>query len=302
MTITPKPRLVAVAAASALFASAAHAGEPFQWEVGGDYLAREVTVRIPVFDGTGAPIGRVEEDFDSDILVLGAQWFLEPVTADSGPLEQAAFLERATSLSAAYVRTDADDFGEDGDAVGFSGRYQFDTDWFVTGGLSRSEFDSVGPDIETTTIEAGVGRYLGDGTALSLSVTRDEAEISTPGFTFDDDFTFYELNLEHVGDLGDHWQYAVDASLIVPDGEFDESGLGLAVTLYPSRNLGFGFDLTAQLQDRSDSPAAYAVFGRWFINEAWSVSARYEWLDQGASAFSIETDDEALGIGVRYRF
>lgn len=304
MTMKPKlPLLVLAMAASPLCASAVHASEPFRWEVGGDYLAREVDLAVPVFDGNGGLIDVIEQDFNVDLLALGAQWFLAPVRTDRGPLERAAFLDRASSLSATYVRSDVDgDFGEDANAVGIGGRFQFDSDWFVAGGFVSSDGDAIGTDVEATVLEASVGRYFGESTTLSLAVTREEVEFSGLDFDFDDDFTFYELDLEHVGDLGLGWQFAVDASIIVPEGEFDEAGLGLAVTLYPNRNLGFGLDLTSEIEDASDRPQGYSVFGRWFVNEAWSVSARYEWIDQNGSLLGVDRDDRAYGVGIRYRF
>lgn len=294
--------LVLVAAAPAL------AGEPFQWELGADFSRRTLDQRVQSFvivdsDPVFVPDGLNRFKSEDDTLSITGSWFFAPVTSDRGPLERAAFLNRASSVSARYERLEPE-FGSDEDLLGVGVRYQLNDAWFATGTFDRSERDFSSGSFQRTTLGASVGRYLGRDTALAFSVTRIDREFDTTSFSSDIDIDFYALDLEHIGELPGNWQYALDATLTLPEGEFDDALLGAALTLYPSRFLGLGLDVSAAIEDTGDQPRVYGTFGRWFVNEQWSVSARYEWVvnDDDFLSPGEDIDEDTVSIGVRYRF
>ncbi|MEL7374830.1 MAG: putative porin, partial [Pseudomonadota bacterium] len=121
------PGVVLVATA----AVPAAAQTPFQWEVGADYLDREFTA--------SSNFGEVFE-VDTTGFGVSAQWFFEPVATDSGPLERAAFLDRASLLSISFAQSEAEaEFSEtDSDVFALGARYQFQSNWFIAGSIGES--------------------------------------------------------------------------------------------------------------------------------------------------------------------
>lgn len=284
-------RVLPAAVLAASVAAPAAAQTPFQWEVGAEYLDREISISDTFFG---------DEDIDVSGFGLSAQWFFEPVATDSGPLERAAFLDRASSLSFAFAQTEIDDqFADtDADAVLLGVRYQLENDWFVTGSFAQTESSSGGFETDVQSLAVGAGVYVAENTSVAFNISREDIDFAGGG---SDDFTSYAFDFEHVTDLGSsEWQLAIDGTLVIPDGEFDETRFNAGITLYPSRTIGFGFDLGASLQDTGDRPTTFGIFGRWFVTEAWSVAARWDSTDFNPS-FGDQEDDGFL-IDTRYRF
>lgn len=307
--------LIAVSLGAAVFNTAV-AQEPFQWEVGVGVSQLQDEFRIDSSGGFGT-FFITDSSTDTDRLALNATWFFEPVTAPNGPLERAAFLGRASSVSVAAVRSDIDlsftrfssteplfslqdDFASN--ALGVSARYVLpNSDWFIEGRVAREDFESLSGN-STDQYSAAVGRYLGDNTAVSLRIERSEfgTDSILPGTSRGLDN--YAVAVTHIGDAWGDWQYAVDSSLTESDQDSVDLRFDVAATLYPTSHLGVGLSASVSAEDFSEQSKRYGVFGRWFVTDAWSVSTRYEWTDFDDSPASVDRDDNAFELRVDYRF
>ena len=137
-------RMLAIFIALGFLASAN--AEEFDWEVTLDGSRVESEFGSTVF-GTDGFFGVRSE---VDTLSLGANWFIDGLVIGDQPRSEAAFLNRASSLSFAYERADVDTtvfgIGADGatdnfstDALSIGGRYVWEeSGWFATGAYASS--------------------------------------------------------------------------------------------------------------------------------------------------------------------
>ncbi len=306
---------------AAVLVAPALAQEPFQWEIGGAFSQSEFSrTDNQVFDpafGFGTFLF-TESTVDTDRFRLDATWFFEPVESNRGPLERAAFLDRASSISAFALRSELTasaiqlsdalpSFSEQAElaenSLGFGFRYVLPDDtWFIEASVSRRDTESI-PGNASDQYAIAAGRYLGDRTAVSLRIDRSEGGSGSilPGTSGGQDN--YSLEITHIGDLWGDWQYAVDSSLTESDQDFVDLRFDVSGTLYPSRYLGFGAQASVSAEDFTDQSKRYGAFGRWFVNDAWSVSARYEWTDfEGSFGDGVDIDDDAFELRVDHRF
>ncbi len=281
------------------------------------------------FDGsqTGTtPGGTIfsSSSIDTDSLSVMGSWYFTGLSDDKGPRARAVLVDRASSLSLGYSRTEWSnslvltssdpafplgplDLTVDSDIDTFSADFRYvdrDSGWFGSAGLLAANADMgafVSESINDDGWSLGVGKYLADTTTLSLSFS-DVSTTSAVG-----------LSLEHLGDLGASWQYAVDLGYSYVDvgGGFDLRTLGAAISLYPTRDFEFGL----AVEDVSgDFPGADGQtvegFASWYVKPNVRLSARYRVNDAdyiGTVFFSTgstvnDSDEDSFGISASIRF
>lgn len=270
-------KTVMVAGIALAVSATAHAD--YRWEV--DAAAGRSNIDIGPADG------------DVDAFGIGGSFYLDPVDTSKGPLTEAAFLDQASNISAAYVYTDLDDIVEDasGDQYLIEGRYVLGLDsipLIFEGSYSRIEPDF--SDIDTYTL--GFGAYLTDTT--TVVATFGNTDVDEGG-----DTDFYELSVKHLWNLSNDGAIALEGnygSVDVDDAD-DVDVFNVAGTWYVNNNLGFGarfgsFDAGGAEAD------AYAVFTEWFVTEQIAVSAEYEYSEVDDTDIEIDS----FVIGARFRF
>ena len=237
-----------------LLATSASA-EQYDFEVG---LAFDSTR----FDGsqtiatTGGTVFNSTET-DTDDLRLFGSWYFAGLSDDKGPRARAVLVDRASSLSLGYSRSDQtiatlltiDDplfplppidsrFDADGDSLAVDLRYvDRDSGWIGKVGLLTSDITlsgSVDESVDATGWRLGVGKYVLETTTIGLDVSQVNADGG--------DVTVIAVSLEHLSDLGERWQYAIDIGYnrSDADGGIDLDAWRAAIALYPSRNFEFG--------------------------------------------------------------
>jgi len=182
------------------------------------------------FDGTQTnttTAGTVfnSSEIDTDDLRLFGSWYFAGLSDDKGPRARAVLVDRASSLSVGYFRSDqtittfltSDDpsfpfppidsrFDSDGDSFVVDLRYvDRDSGWFGGAGFLTSDTTLTGivrDSLDATGWRLGVGKYVLETTTLALDVS----QINTDG----GDATAVGVSLEHLGDIGERWQYAID--------------------------------------------------------------------------------------------
>jgi hypothetical protein len=236
-------------------------------------------------------IGR--DDGDVDVFGIGGSFFLDDVDTSKGPLTEAAFLDQASSISAAYIYTDLDDIVDDldGDEYRIEGRYVLGLDsvpLIFEGSYSRQEPDF--SDIDTWTL--GFGAYLTDTT--TVVATFGNVDVDEGG-----DSDFYELSVRHLWNLSGGGAIALEGnygSVDVDDAD-DVDVFNVEGVWYINKNLGIGarygsFDSGGVETDD------YAIFTEWFFTENFAVSAEYEYSEVDDTDIEIDS----FFIGGRFRF
>ena len=258
-------------------------------------------------------------DSDTDSLDVTGTWYFAGLSDDDGPRARAMFVDRASTLSVAYSRSEASnslvvasdipnvpslDYQDNtsGDSFGAFGRYvNRSGGWFGQAGVvtTDSTFDG-----DATAWSLGVGKYVLDTTALSLDIghverENDGTDIATLGFT-------------HLGSVGESWQYAVDLGYEYRDseilGELHDWQVG--VSFYPTRDFEFG---VAFSDDESRNPfpkKSVEGFVSWFITPKVELGARYRVDDLdvqpsftgGGIDATDDADQDRFGIRLNLRF
>lgn len=267
---------------------------------------------------------------DTDSLSVLGTWYFTGLSDDKGPRARAVLVDRASSLSIGYSRTEQSssvvltssdpafplgpfDLSIDAEADTYSANFRYvdrASGWFGSAGLFTanatagpfmSDSPFVGVSIDEDGWSLGAGKYLADTTTLSLNYS-EVSDTSAVGLSF-----------EHLGDLGASWQYAVDLEYSYVDlgGGFDLDTWGAAISLYPTRDFEFGL----AVQDVSgDFPSADSQtiqgFASWYVKPNVRLSARYR-VDDGDYSGTVfggggstvgSSDEDSFGIGVSIRF
>ncbi len=265
---------------------------------------------------------------DTDRLSIDGTWYLNGLSDADGPRARADLTSRASSLSFEYARLELetsafltnDDpslpfitpldsrFKTSGDLFAVDYRHvDRDSGWF--GGV-RLQVSETGPgglvdaSLDATEWRVSAGKYLFENTTVSIGTGRIE-------FDFEDT-TLYEVSVEHLGALGDRWQYGVDVNWDRADRSFfDQETIGASLSLYPTRNLEFGIAITEAIGDIgfAGSESSYAGFASWFVRPNLRLSASYRSDDVdflgnvfvGGSEVR-DADQDSFGISATWRF
>ena len=238
-------------------------------------------------------VGEVEigsSDADTTAYGFGGEYYFGGVDDSKGPLAEAAFVDRSSSIFAAYSYAEFDfDGGEvDTDQYSFGGRYvDKDSGWFVGGAYTISETD----DIDVDTYGIRFGRYIADYTTLALSY-----EISDSDGSDSDDIG---IDIEHIEELSGERFLSLDIQFLYTDPDigdelFTTSG---SLTYYINRNLGFGGSLSATDADEVNENS-YSLFVTWFPSTNFELSAAYSMTDIDDS--DTEISEFLLGAAIRF--
>lgn len=266
-------------------------------------------------------------DTDTDVLSISGSWYFSGLSDDKGPRARASLVDRASSLSVGYSRTDQTNtiflestdpsfpvtpidatFETDGDAFAIDLRYvDRDSGWFGNVGLLTTDVSLGGfvdDSIDSNGWALGVGKYLFDTTTLGVNVS-----VVDGGGTID--VSIVTVAFEHLGDLGDSWQYAVDASYEQIDPEFGSNidTWGAALSLYPSTDFEFGIRVAETDGVFGQGGTSVEGFASWFVKPNVRLAAGYRVDDAdflgnvsiGAPAVS-DTDQDSFGISASIRF
>jgi len=234
--------------------------DDYRWDTGIDYTR---------FSGPGE---------DVDYWSLGGSYYLRDVATDGLPLQEAAYLGRASSVSAAVSRFDSP-FG-DFDQWRLSGEFYVPSAWlYFSAGLTGSDT---------------LGIAVDDGGDVTLTRGNDTAWNATIGITPFDGLrlstSFYQhqdyepnLDVKYVGRLGnDHW-YGFGVNLVDPDG--DDLTYAVSGDYFIDRTLRVGGELGEH---------HWGISADKFFTERLSVGLRYRDFDEG--------DGDTLTLRVAMRF
>ncbi len=276
---------------------------------------------VSAFDQQGTSTSSSE----SDRVELSGTWYYSGLSDKTGPKSRAEFLDRASSVRLAYAYDDLSGSFESsglqdplppgfppippstGSSDGTTHSLEASlrhvwkaSGWYGLAGATRidseidTEFNGFGGSFDTdaTAYTVGVGKYLGEATAIDLSVVSSDLD----GY----DTTVYALLFTHLGSLGDKWHYAADLGVALSDEDGDDGSYALGLSLFPTTELEFGIEIVQQDGPFDGNRDTYEGFARWFARDHIEVYASYLNGDWEASVSDADTDRIAIGVNVRF--
>lgn len=209
---------------------------------------------------------------DGDGFALEGTMYFDTVDTATGPLSEAAFINKASGLSLTLV-----DF-EDGNTKAIFGRFVLENDYIIEAGYIDTDFDSI--------IRIGAGIYLTNDSDVVLSYTK----------VSDSDAETLALDYHLLTPLSGAANISYDLGVSYQEvGPYDGQGISGGLTYYPSTNLGFAAQVALDSVGDSDTK----VFG---------VSAEYFFRENVAASFSILNididghDEDSIILEVKGRF
>jgi len=220
---------------------------------------------------------------DQNTLKVSGIYYLKPIsTMNDDPLEELAFLQKASwgSVGLTNVNEDSNSSEKDSTFAVFNGRYVLPDNLY----FAETTFQIGGTD----SIDIGLGRYLDDKTTV-------QANYSIDG---DDLITAIDVSFKRIMPLATTQTVRLEAS--IGRSEFNEGDdsflqLGGAAQYYLNRQLGFGAELAFSIGDVD----AYTlgVNGKFFLTEQFAISASFTFIDaevEGSQDRELSTFDLAL--------
>lgn len=211
-----------------------------------------------------------------------ASFYFAPVDTSIGPLATAAFVDRASSFSVGYAKTDIGSLEARTKVAALNLRDK-DSGW--TGSLSIIDSDQLldqndpSSDASVDSYGFSIGKYVAENTAISLGYDSSEIELIENGsrLTFDSDS--YILNVSHVG-LADK-DFELGASIILTDTANGKEEITIAFggAVYPNKRLSIGVNV--QVTDADIDNDYFSVFGEWFATPTVAGSIEYFISDSG---------------------
>ena len=231
-------------------------------------------------------------DADVDQLGIGGEYYFNGVDDSKGPLAEAAFLDRASSVRANYIDGEFDGRFNDEDFDGFSlGGRLVDpaSGWIFEVDYTEVEADDSG-DVDT--FDFSVGKYIAENTSLSFTYSTTDTDGGG-------DVDLYAVDIKHIASLAGGAYLSVTGNFGIGDADEADDPLvyGGSLTYYPTRNIGVGASLDFVDSDDTED-TTFGVFGSWFPSESLELRVSYDMSDDD------ETDEEldTFTIGAAFRF
>lgn len=268
-----------IASGLALFAALpAHA--EFRWELGASYLTGDIDDN--------------ELDADIDVAGVNGSWYFSSVDTSKGPLSEAAFLDRASSIDInandGEIDFDIDDIDVTSYGVGTRYVLNKESGWLIDASYEYSEVD----DFETDSFTIGGGKYILEETLLTIAYTYSDPDLG-------DEVDTFSARLEHhmempVGSL----KLEADYAYADPGDDSDTDTYAGAVIYYPTNKLGFGGSWERVVT--GSSLDNWSVFARWFFMENAAVSVIYQDFEVTADIPNVDVDGDAILANALIRF
>jgi Putative general bacterial porin len=232
--------------------------------------------------------------FETDTWSLAGTYYFNLVDDSKGPLAEAAFLSKSSSISLGYTDVSSElDGGSDfdSDEVEIYGRYVSQTSSAIVDlGYSLSEFDDI--DSDTDFFNIGVGFYLDDTTTFVANYFDLEYD------QLDADYRGIALDLKRVYLNSDDSAVNLEVGLgyIDYDNDYPSSSyLSFGGDYYFNKQFSIGASYTLVEGSEDDT---FGVRTQYFFNNNVSMYAGYELTEVDA----YNDDEKVASVGVLARF
>lgn len=256
------------------------------------------------FGGGYLEVSDSSAEADTDFLSLSGTFYTAPVKTSEGPLAEAGFLSKISSVSLAYVGGDSSDLDLDTTSWSADWRWVTSENNFIFNlQYNYSEADSNGIDSDSDQLSVGLGLYLNDTSTLMFRASSTEA---------DDTDVSDDMGIEYQTLLGAERNIRINAGVLRTEldnslGGDDGVGAAIGITYYPMKTLGFGISYAKDVLsvdgivsggiavNEIDSDI-FGLKADWFAQENFQIT--FEYLNG-----EIETIDlEGLAVEATFRF
>lgn len=302
--------------------------DSYFWETNVNYTTRDTDLE--------------DSKLNEDNIDAGATFYFGNIDTppSSDALRELPFLQRASSIDLQFnVRELDDDIDNviDLDSYGITGLWvDPESGWYGQLGYVNANTDVEGdftsgifryqPDFQGYSLE--LGHYVAENTTVGLAYSQiDYSNPSEAGFV-DSGSDTIGVTARHYMPITDTSGFSIEGNIYFIDlqvaqfDEFDDQGLessgevyGIKATYYPTRELGIGLsysdadDLGGRpyLTSRTAIRDGAGVFTEWFLNDRFSLKARYanneyDLSDADNLQEPGEVDSDSLTFGAAFRF
>ena len=242
----------------------------YQWELDAGYARGTFDYDFRNIPG----LGNEGDSVDADIFNIGGTYFLETVDTSKGPLGEAAFLDRASSLGLAFTDGTVQlDGRDDEDAQTYNADMRYIAEgpgWKLSGaivdlGYQREEAG----DAQVDSYDLGLGYYIFQNTTAVVNYQRIDVNDGP-------DADAWSLDLEQFWAFGNGGlkARASGGKTYLSDSQDDPTTWLLGGTWYLNNNIGFGADYL-QSDDDGFETQGFRVNAEWFITENFAVDLAY---------------------------
>ncbi len=258
---------------------------------------------------------QADDESSADYWNVGGKIFVTAASDEEGPLAEAAFISRSTTIQfASYTDIELDESSVELQLDRYSVRAVLSS--FILELAAEEGRLDPGEDIgdrQRGNYSASFGAYVGANTTLMARYSKNKAFYIDPAAVLAE-HDIYEVAVRWLT-IGDETNasFALGASLGTIDLEDEDDGLdlGLELAIYPSKRVGINISgKTANLEhfDRR----MLNLSAEWFVTDQIALSAGYRdiviELDEDqfdgivANDLLLENDIEQYDIGIRVRF
>ena len=226
----------------------------------------------------GGTIAYVDPDHGDSTVGFGldGKYFFNPVQVKNHPLNEAAFLERASNVNAALSYAD-NDFAES-TVIGAGIEYFVpNSDFYLSAGINHQSIDTVEGDADQLGYTAEVGYLPAPGLLLAIGLAGYDNDL--------DDDVDPTLRAKYVTQVG---AYDMNFEAATSFGDVDYYGLG--ADLYLDKTLSLGVSYASDFDSVSDD--VFTLRAKKFFTQQVSL--------EGSVAFG--DDDNTFGVRGAYRF
>ncbi len=208
---------------------------------------------------------------DNEQWSLSGTYYLAPIDDSTGPLAEAAFLNKASYVTASYgyLANDAQ-----GHAYSLGGEYVIPEGNFIIG-ANYGWGD--GPTGNNEQYNVSLGKYLTDTTTVRLNYLDWESNVTG------EELEVIGVSLRHLtGDIGMGRQIAVEGDVSrvevendLIDGDASGTRVGVGADLYVNPQFSFGADLGYTNGNSGVSGRDFEVRARYHFDSNFFVAANY---------------------------
>lgn len=231
-------------------------------------------------------------DVDYSGYILGGTAYFEDVAAETGPLAEAAFLQKASGVSLAYgsIDVDGDNVDADIDLTAAELRYVFDNDWLLEVAMDNEDADGD----EDDTLGFVAGKYLSDSSAIRGKYAQLDSD--------DEDADILGIAYKNVMDMEGDAALALEVSLDLIDGDDNsDTELAASATWYLDKNLGVG--TVVELLDGDSGDGANLGFDvSYFVSDNLELELTYLSENFEPDGAGTEQNNKTITLGVMGRF
>lgn len=254
-----------LASAIALVATG-HVYADYQFELGAVYTQGEIANTD--YDGFG----------------IGGEFNFDKVDTSKGPLAEASFLDKSSSVNFAFLSVEPDFAGaDDVDTTNIGGRFVTASNLIIEADWSKVEMGN----FDTDSIRVGLGTYLNDNTDVVVSYTTEDDNNA--------DVDYLDVAFHGVNPLNQGASVGYDVAVGYIDTDAD-SGYHIDVGgMYYFNNM-LGLGLSAGITDIGDFSSDTISLDASFF-PAPEVEVAFSYFDEGGDA-----DGNGILLGAAFRF